>query len=132
MVWCRNLQGKVQFTRQSLWSCQRSCVQLYHYESQQTLYSPASSPQWAKSHLFSHNTAAATLHCRLTCRAVGTGGQEGNSPLHFGNFVTARATKSIITSRHVFNASYEFPWVFKIKILCLDLILDHIWAKLWA
>ena len=31
----------------------KGLVQLYHYESQQTLYSPASSTvQWAKSHLF--------------------------------------------------------------------------------
>ena len=46
--------------------------------------------------------------------------------LHFGNFVTARAAKSIISSKCVFNPSYGLPGVFKIKILYLDLILDHI------
>ena len=52
--------------------------------------------------------------------------------LHFGNFVTARAAKSIISSKWVFNPSYELPGVFKIKILYLNLIMDNIWAKLWA
>ena len=52
--------------------------------------------------------------------------------LHFGNFVTERAAKSIIFSKCVFNPSYGLPGIFKIKTLYLDLILDHIWAKLWA
>ena len=48
------------------------------------------------------------------------------SSVHFGNFVTGRAAKSIISSKCVFNPSYGLPGVFKIKILYLDLILDHI------
>ena len=44
--------------------------------------------------------------------------------LHFGNFVTARATKSIISSKCVFNPSYELPGVFKIKILYLSQTMD--------
>jgi hypothetical protein len=46
--------------------------------------------------------------------------------LHFGNFVTATAAKSIISSKYVFNPSYGLPGAFKIKILYLYLILDSI------
>ena len=47
------------------------------------------------------------------------------TPLHFDNFVTVRAAKSMISSKCVFNPSYGLPGVFKIKILYLDLILDQ-------
>ena len=43
--------------------------------------------------------------------------------MHFGNFVTVRAAKSIISSKCVFNPSCGLHGVFKIKIL--DLILDQ-------
>jgi hypothetical protein len=49
-----------------------------------------------------------------------------SAALHFGNFVTVRAAKSIISSKCVFNPSYGLPGVFKIKILYLDKIFDHI------
>ena len=46
------------------------------------------------------------------------------SPLHFGNFVTTRAAKSIISLKCVFNLAYGLSGVFKIKILYLDLSMD--------
>jgi hypothetical protein len=49
--------------------------------------------------------------------------------VHFGNFVTARGAKSIISPKCVFNPSCGFPGVFKIKISYLDLIFDHIWPN---
>ena len=47
-------------------------------------------------------------------------------PLHFGNFITERADKSIISSKFVFDPSYGLHGLFKIKILYLDRILDRI------
>ena len=64
MVWCRNLQGEVQFTRQSLWSCQRSCAVVSLWITT-NIVQPSKQHSGLKVICFSHN-AAATLPPNLS------------------------------------------------------------------